>query len=163
MPLPSTASTLNTYGGKLVDYSPPSNGETDRADYQVNQAFCDTSEMTRTTVQARVSFTVTAGVATVTSHQALWGNNTLALIPTCVTASTGVYNWTLPATITDQLGVLHSINITDADRPNISGSTAYQSNVTITSSNTFTIRVWDATGATPTDPGSTAVISVRIF
>lgn len=153
MPLPSTPSTLDTYGGVKVDYSDAVDGSTDRSAVEVNQVFCDVAQGTRMTPKARLAFHPTDGI---TLHQAMWGN-TLPLKPTWVKGSTGVFNITLPASITDALGVVHAVSV-DAGFANVQGATCYQSNVTITSANTLTVRTWNAAGAVATDPVSTTVV-----
>lgn len=159
MPLPSEPSTLSTYGGEKADYSAPVDGSTDRSAAEINQAFADLAQVTRTALQSRVTFTISGGVATVTDHEALWGS-TLALIPTIVVGGAGVYTVTLPASVTDILEEVHSVNIATG-HANVAGSTCFQSNVTVATPNTFVVRVWDATGATPTHP--TAAVTAFIY
>lgn len=119
MPLPSTASSLSTYGGAKIDQYPIVDPEKDLAAAEHNQAMEDLAQASRMIQKGWVMWTGYPGsgstTMTLVDHEALHGTS---VAPVVVYSSDGysqaTYTVTLPATFTDGLGVEHSTNIRGA-------------------------------------------------
>lgn len=113
MALPDIAS-LDTYGGALSNYiSAPVDPTTDRDAGAANEAYSDTAGMTATAVRAWARFTLNgAGSPVLVSHNANWGGAP-AVAPSASHVSTGRLRVTWPATVTDSLGVVHTLSLRD--------------------------------------------------
>lgn len=120
MPLPSTASTLDTYGAEKQDYLAAAvDPDTDLPASCWNQAIADLSQVSRMIDKGEVWFDgyiqEDPAVVPVLYHNALWGSSD-SVEPTIVfdaadSNSNAVYHVTLPATVTDPLGESHSLNL----------------------------------------------------
>ena len=107
--MPDT-STVDDYGGILVDYSPVVDPTTDREALAMDQALEDCAQMTQTACRAWVRFTLaaTTGGLTLLASNASWGNSVL---PALANGGTGIFTVTWPATVTDSLGNTHTVNL----------------------------------------------------
>jgi hypothetical protein len=106
-------STLSTYGGPLVDAYPVVNPNTDQDASAGNQQAADTAGMTRTATRCWARFTTasTTGGMTVVNWDAVYGEVNTNAPPTPARTTTGVFTIVFPTTITDSLGVVHTINL----------------------------------------------------
>lgn len=116
MTLPDKDS-LETYGGAMEDYSEPVNPKTDESAAFRNKYAANVAMMTHTAVRGARSFLGTTGGATQIAdpasgfvHDAVWGDTpAVKLVGSYV--QTGVYEFTAPTAVSDQLDVSHSVNI----------------------------------------------------
>lgn len=157
MPLPDS-DAFSTYGGALSDYGTGVvDPTTDRAASAANAAYCSVAMMTRTALRGHFAFATngTSNPATPTSYEYVWKGSTTTA-PTAARSSQGVYTFTLPTTVLDELGATHSVNLVRA-WGQAQGSTAYHVQCSV-SVNVITVRLFDMAGAT-TD-GSTTTIDV---
>lgn len=148
MPLPSTPSSLDTTGGQHGDYHQQEDPTTDLLAAQFDQLSVDCSSMTRITRQAWVLFsglTYTSGTQSipVTLHRALWGFSN-AVKPVVDQTATGVYHVTWPTTITDELGVVHTLNILVPENPVVYGADGLRAKVLSWTANVLTINAYSA-------------------
>jgi hypothetical protein len=105
--------TLDTYGGALNDAQPVEDPTTDRAAVAANQAYASAAAMTGTAPLAWCRFTADATtplLAAQNGSNACWGN-TAPVRPVVTHLGTGHYRVTYPTTVTDALGVVHTVNI----------------------------------------------------
>jgi hypothetical protein len=107
--MPDT-STIDDYGGVLVDYSPVVDPTTDREALAMDQALEDCAQMTQTACRAWVRFTLasTTGGLIFLDSNAAWGNSVL---PVLARVGTGIFTVTWPATVIDSLGNAHMVNL----------------------------------------------------
>ncbi len=142
---------LSTYGGPLNNYAPIVDPTTDEDAASRNKYAMNVAMMTHMIPRAMRSFVGVAG-ATPTDplsglvHDALWGNGT-GLKPVVGWSATGVWTCTWPATVVDELGVTHSVNLRRADAQVECGATKYDATASVTAPNVLTIRGWTAAGA----------------
>lgn len=105
---------LSTYGGALANYSPVVDPTTDEDASARNKYAANVAMMTHTAPRALASFlghaTTPADPASGFVHDAMWGN-ALGVKPTVVKAGTGIYDMTWPASVNDELGVAHALNL----------------------------------------------------
>lgn len=92
-------------------------------------------------------------------HDAVWGDS-LAVKATIARTGTGVYTITWPTTVTDELGVVHTVNLVDG-WANINGSVLYFAQVTITAPNVATVYVFNSSAAANDAVGVTIAVFVR--
>ena len=111
MTLPDS-DALATYilADQVVNFSEPVDPNTDVDASGFNEAMASLAAMTRVSVRGFVVLTPGDGSATLTDHDAVWGNSYL-VAPTVEYTNTGRYTITFPATVTDALGEEHAVNI----------------------------------------------------
>jgi hypothetical protein len=121
MPLPATASTVETYGmptspeigfknfGGIAKTDP----QTDQDASEMNRELADLAQLTRTGVRAYAKFTTaaTTGAMTLNDSDAMWGNG-ISVTPVESRVGSGHFRLTFPATVTDPLGNVVAINMT---------------------------------------------------
>ena len=158
MTLPDIA-TLDTYGGAKANYAPVEDYSTDEDADDRNSYVADVAGMTHTAVRAWRRFT---GHATTPADPVsnifdnVWGSDT-ANKPAVTKGGTGVYVITHAATVTDELGVVHSVNLRGA-WASVEGSTLYFTTAEVTSPNVITVRVYDTTFALNDAVGVTLMV-----
>jgi hypothetical protein len=116
MTLPSKDS-LETYGGAMSNYSDPVDPTTDEDAAWRNKYAANVAMMTHTVTRGARSFLGTTGGATGIAdpssgfvHDAVWGDSAgVKIVASYV--QTGVYELTAPATVSDELGTTHTLNI----------------------------------------------------
>ncbi|KYF87779.1 hypothetical protein BE20_24860 [Sorangium cellulosum] len=145
-------------GGELVDYSPPEDPTTDLSAEASNEARADTAAMTRMIERAFVSFTTNGSTATVTDHDAVWGN-ALAYKPTISRTGAGNYLVTWPTTVTDARGVTRSLNLRFGVG-NV-GESLFSASVIRVSANSMRIRITRNNAAT--DPDASTVVTMVVW
>ena len=142
-----------TYGGSKANYAPVEDSTTDVDAAWWNLIAMNVAGMTQTACRAWVAFIGKASSPpddpASNIHGAVWGNG-LSVKPTMARTGTGVYTATWPTTITDELGVSHTVNLRRA-WGSISGTTPYEITFTMTSSNVVTIRTFTVGTSTPND------------
>ena len=105
--------TLATFGGQLNDYSPVVDPTTDRPAAGTNQAYSSIAMVTHTAPRAWCRFVTSAttpALATNNGHDAMWGSSS-GVKPTLLRNSIGNYSVTWPLTVTDEMGVSHTVNL----------------------------------------------------
>lgn len=123
------ARDLADYGGPKVDAKPLQNPESELASSEYNRLGEDGAQLTRCPTLAVVKFTATAAAAVFVyaaasvQHRSLWGNGDVQK-PTVTKTATGTYTIAYPATFTDALGVVETLNFMGAT------VSAYTSNAT---------------------------------
>lgn len=140
--------TLDTYGGALNDYElGVVDPTTDRGAAAANKAYASTAMMTRTAARCYAAFVTaaTTGAMVLSEHDALWGN-TSGVAPVLARASTGVFTVTWPTSVTDPLGVAHTLALRRGTLLEVAGATAYHVQVARTAANIVTVRVFDMAG-----------------
>ena len=143
MPLPGI-DTLDDLGGALSNLggAPVENPQTDLDADADNIARANVAAMTHTATRAWVrwtGFTYSAPAFVVPDdHDSLWGSST-GVRPTVQQTSAGVYVVTWPATVTDELGNVHTLNIR---KPNawVESQFLYQAGPSAHTANTVTVR-----------------------
>lgn len=143
-----TVDSLATYGGAKQDYEPVEDPTTDLSAEGWNLVASNVAGLTQTACRAWVTFLGHGTMPTDPSsyiHGAVWGD-TLGVKPTMARTGTGVFTATWPTTVTDDLGVVQTVNLRRA-WASFEGSTLYSVNATVTAANVVTIRVWNAAGS----------------
>jgi len=102
--------TIQTYGGAFIDAAPVENPQTDLGAGPFTQMSASVAMGTHTFIRGWVQILTSATTPTIIAHDALWGNG-VSVTPTLVRTAIGNYSLTIPATINDELGVVHSTNI----------------------------------------------------
>ena len=156
--MPDT-STIDTYGGVLVNYDSIVDPTTDRDATAMDQALEDCAQMTHTATRAWARFTLaaTSGAIVRASSDAAWGNT---VPPTAARGSTGTFVFTWPATVTDGLGNSHSVNLKWAEA-RIEGSTFGFANASVyTSPYQVLLYTGNAAGAANDLVGITVLLKV---
>lgn len=146
--LPDVDDFLSTYGGAKVNFAPVEDPTTDEDANVRNLYAMNVAMMTATVPRSIIRFTgaATTGGLVLVSHQSLWGNSA-PVAPTFSRTSAGLYVATLPTTVTDALGVAHTINIR-AVTMNVRGSgVAWDYYAQPASASTVNIYTFNATGA----------------
>jgi len=154
MTLPASSS-INSYGsGVLVDAVPLVDPTSEMGAAALNPLRNDLSAMTYTAIRCLFQFTaVSSGNPAITStatwtagNDSNWGN-AFATQPTMVRTGTGAITVTMPASVSDQLGNTNLVNIRAAKCSIMSGTTAGFAICAITSSSTFTIKLFNTSGS----------------
>lgn len=156
--------TLDTYGGPFVDEAPVRDATTDQSADQANLIAMNVAGMTGTCVRAWRAF---LGHATTPGdpadaddiHGAVWPIDTPDMKPAVTKGGTGIYNIQWPATVTDALGVQHTLKIRQCERPNVEGTTLYHANATVTGANTIQVRVYSTANTLNDAAGATIVVA----
>ncbi len=139
--------SLATYGGAMTNYAPVEDPTTDRDAAAANQAYASIAAVTNTAPRSIVVFKphTTTGAMSLTSHRAMWGSD-VSVAPVLARATTGTYTVTLPATITDELGVVHTIALFAAHCTSQNTTVASFINCVV-SSNVITVYTFNAGGS----------------
>lgn len=135
--------SLASYGGALNDYRPVTDPTTDRPAAAANQAYADCAAMTATADRAWCEFTAaaTTGAMVLVAHNALWGN-AAGVAPTLARTTTGTFTITWPATVTDALSNIHTLNIRASGGNSRSATVGYTINCVPTSGNVVTVYIF---------------------
>ena len=161
MSLPDSIS-FSGVGGNKLEYSAVVDTSTDRSAAEVNTAFACAAAISRTTIRAWVKFnTDDAEVVTVTAWDAVW-KEFITTPPTVTLENDGKYLVTFPATVLDEQGVSHSVNL-NAGWVNMCGDAVFGDalfgsgafNVSILTANT--VRIWYSVVSTPSTPASSDI------
>ena len=120
---------------------------TDQSAAGASAQMVDTAQMTRTAVRCWVRFVAGASptLAATNPHEAMWGNSN-AVTPVVGKTATGTWTVTWPATVTDQLGGSHTLNLRKATAK-VEGSTLKFVQCSVTSPNVVTVYGFDTTFA----------------
>jgi hypothetical protein len=149
--------TIQTYGGSLSNYGPVIDPTTDRDAAAANQAYATTAMASRMVPRVEVAIVGNATMPTLASWEAVWKQATLTP-PTLSRVGTGHYRATLPASVQDELGVAHTVNLTRA-WSNVEAP-GYTSNAVVSSPNVVDVYVYS--GASLSDAvGATVVVWAR--
>ena len=155
MTLPDVDS-LSVYGGALNDYFPVEDPSTDRAAAAANQGYASTAAATHTVGRAWVRFVTSAttpALTIVNSNDSVWGN-AIGVLPVLARVSAGVFTVTWPATIIDELGATHTINLRRAEIM-AEGATLIPVQCSATAANVVTVYVFTTAGAASDQAGTT--------
>jgi hypothetical protein len=147
MPLPDIDDYTATFGGSKTNAFPVEDSTTDEDAAVRNQYVADVAMMSATVPRGIVTFTAaaTTGAMVLVQHIANWGTGA-GVAPTLSRSATGVYVVSWPSTVTDALGVTHSLNIRYA-MINVRGTgTAYDYYCNPTSANAVTVYAFNASG-----------------
>lgn len=149
MSLPDIDS-LATYGGALSNYFPIEDPTTDLDAGADNQNRCSTAAMTNTAVRAWARFVTSATTPTLAVSNAVggvWptipGNQ-----PVVSRSAQGIFLLTYPTTITDELGVVHTLNLRGA-RAGGEGTSYIPCQADVTAANVVRITVFALASGTP--------------
>ena len=163
--LPPDSLSYSDLGGTKLEYSAPVDTSTDRSAEEVNAAFAAVAAMTRTAPKAWLKFAVSgAGALTLVDWDAVWKASTVTP-PVLTLVTTGKILITLPATVLDEQGESHSLNL-KAAFASIEASTDTFSGVIyclepkILTANT--VRLWVASSTVAFTPVNTS-ISMLLF
>lgn len=155
--------SLSSYGGVKINDAPVEDSSTDEDANHRNLYAANVAGLTQTACRAIYRFKGKASSppddATANVHFNVWGNG-VSVKATTARTTTGVFTLTYPSTVTDELGVTHSVNLVDG-WGNANGSTAYHVQVEITSPNVATVRVFDMAGVASDAVGVTIAVFLR--
>jgi hypothetical protein len=145
MPLPDI-DDIDTFGGQHVDAHQQEDPTTDLTAAQFDKLSCDVAMSTHTAIRAWVRFigiTYTSGTMVIvpTDHNAVWGSGT-SVRPVVDQTAAGVYHATWAATQTDQLGVVHTLNIRAPLPMTVFGADTLRAKVVSTTANVLTINAF---------------------
>lgn len=158
MPLPD-ADSLDTYGGEMSNYLvDPVDPTTDLDASYFNAMACTVAMGSRMLPRCEVVFTGHATTPVFTSFEAAWKGAT-PTSPTIARTGTGVYTATFPATVNDELGDAHSVNLHRA-WGQAEGSTGYHVQCSA-AANVVTIRVFNSSFSANDAAGVTLVVWAR--
>ena len=109
MPLPDVDS-IDDYGGVLQNERPVDDPTTQRSAEQVNAAFDSAAGATHTVARAwaRVVLGGAPTLAVTNPNDSVWG---VSPAPTPANTGTGTYTLTFPATVSDEIGNTHTLNL----------------------------------------------------
>jgi hypothetical protein len=157
--LPNLPETLDfdEVGGAKVNYSDPARADTDMDAVAGNLTRLATASMTRTADRAFVKFIWTGSAVTLLASDAVLGNDD-TVTPVVTRTGTGVYLVTFPSTVTDELDVVHSVNLR-IGLPSLENSTL-QVSLEINSPTTATFRLTNPETAAATDLVNHAIVGV---
>lgn len=165
MSLPNKAS-LNDYGGILSDAVPVEDSTIEISADSLNACRNDVAAMTNTVpilifqyAGASTNPVITSSSTWTAGVDSVWGNAP-ANNPTFVRNSAGVYTVTLPTSVNDSLGNSILVNIRAVSGTIISNPTPGHILCQVTSSTTFTIKQFTASGSANDLVGSLIFIQV---
>ena len=102
---------LASLGGELANYDPVTDPNVELDATYDNKTRANVAGATQTQPRAIVQFAcATANPMAITSHWAVWGNDP-SVAPTVSRSSAGRYQVTWPATVDDELGDTHTVNL----------------------------------------------------
>jgi hypothetical protein len=141
--------SLSSYGGQLSDFAPVEDPTTDESATYRNLYAANVAGMTQTACRA---WATCVGIAAPNPpvdpssnvHAAVWGND-VSVKPTVTHLSTGIYVFTWPTTVTDELAVEHTVNLRRA-WVCMETTVAYITAATVFAANVVHVRVFDAAG-----------------
>lgn len=149
MPVLPESSSFNDFGGSKVDYSPVVDTSTDRSAQQLNDALCDVAQMSRTAIRGWVRITLSPmnnpTLVSSNSWNTVWRGGT-STSPTFIRSGTGVNTITFPASVNDEQGNAHTINIQSAQIELEGGNFGFCS-TSVTSANVITIYTANTSGS----------------
>lgn len=154
--------TIGTYGGALVDEVAVADATLDESAVSINLVKMNVAGATHTQDRAWMRF---VGNATTPAdpgsnvHDAVWGN-AVGVKPTTAKGGTGIYDVTWPATIVDELGVTHSVNLRTA-HVGVEGATLYLWTATVTAPNVVRVRIFNTSFAANDAVGVTFLLAVK--
>jgi hypothetical protein len=154
--------TIATYGGALVDEAPVRDATTDESAASINLVKMNVAGATHTQDRAWVRFVghaTTPADPTSNVHDAVWGDS-VSVKPSPAKGGTGIYDITWPATVTDELGATHSVNLRTA-RCSIEGSALYFATATVTAPNVVRVRIFNTSFAANDAAGVTFLLTVK--
>ncbi|MFA5186344.1 MAG: hypothetical protein WC551_07715 [Patescibacteria group bacterium] len=127
MTLPAIDSAAAWGADTWTDFEPIVDPTTELPASVAKTIAADTAAMTHTAVRAWVRFlcaTYTSGTVacTVVDHDSVWGS---ATAPTVDEVAAGQYTITWPASVTDELGAIHTLAIRAPLQPALSGSATF--------------------------------------
>ena len=158
MPLPDSSS-IDDFGGILSDYLigvvDPS---TDMSAAAGNSMSATVAMGSRMVPRCEVSFTGAAVAPVTVAFEAVWKSKT-PTIPTAARTGTGVFTFTFPASVSDELLAPHVLNLTSA-WGFASGGTAYHAQASA-SANVLTVYVFTLAGAASDAVGATIRVQAR--
>lgn len=135
---------INELGGVLTNAWPVEDPTTDMDAGADNKSRSNVAMMSNTALRGWVRFTAAASAGALIAHNAVWGNG-VAVIPTLGRTGVGVATITFPTTVTDPLGVSHTVNIRAAWANSRGAGTFFQAECLPSSANVVTVYI--ATGA----------------
>jgi hypothetical protein len=109
MPLPDI-DDLDSVGGEINDYRTVPDPTVERTATSDNKIAADAVMATRTATRVWVKFTGHATTPTVSAWDAVWKGSTVTA-PTVTRDAAGLYAVTFPATVLDELGDEHTLNL----------------------------------------------------
>lgn len=148
--------SIATYGGVFVDEAAVVDATTDQSATQANLIGMNVAGMTETACRAwRSALGVTSGTPGDPSnaHGAVWGHDN-SVKPTVSRTSTGIYVYTWPTSITDALGVTHTVNIRRIVNAIVESTTLFHTRPVITSANVITVNVYNSSSGLNDPVGS---------
>jgi hypothetical protein len=155
-------STIDSYGGALVNKSPIGDPTTDQDAPAFNQMKVDCASMTNTACRAWVRFVTSATTPTlaVTNNgQAVWGNAPgVRAVPSRVTG--GQFRLTFPASTTDALGATTTTNLVWARADSEGTATLTSARAAVSGANTVDIFTFNAAGTNGDIAGTTVLVLV---
>lgn len=144
MTLPDT-DDLSALGGVMIDYHRVEDPTCDMGAEFDNKVRTNVAAMTQTIDRVYMQFTSAASnPITVVRHHANWGN-VPAVAPTVSRVSAGRYTVTWPATVTDELGVTHTVNLVGG-RGNAQAGVFYQVQFLANGANSADVYILNAAG-----------------
>lgn len=160
MTLPRIAS-LSSYGGAKTNLSPVEDYSTDEDASDRNNYVADVAGMTHTACRAWRSFVTGASAASEppsNAHDSNWGNAPGVLssaVRSAVTAGQYVVTW--PATVTDELGNVSTLNIRRA-WASIEGGIPGLVTVQVSGANSVTVNLFNPSGTANDLAGSIVTV-----
>ena len=143
MPLPDTDSAQSWGADAWVNAYPVADPTTDQDAAILKEIACDTAGATHTQARAMalascVTYTSGSQTIAVADHDATWGT---AVAPTCLQTAAGVYTFSWPATVTDELDAVHTLNCR-MPKVSVLGSTNGVARVASWTANTVTVHAY---------------------
>lgn len=158
MTLPD-ADAISTFGAPYSNYGvDPVDPTTDLSAALFNKMAADVAMMSRMVRRCEVAFVGAASAPTVSSFEALWKAATVTS-PTTARTGSGVFTFTFPASVLDELGETHVLNLTSA-KAWAEGATAYHCQASATGA-VITVNVFDMAGAANDAVGATIRVVAR--
>lgn len=152
MPLPSSASTLSdSFGGPYTNQHDTDDPTTEMDCDYGNQELADVASMSNVPLQAWVRFAghTWSGSGTdsipVVDHGALWGSGD-TVKPTIGQTDANTFVITWPATVTDALGSIHTLNVRYPNEPTTVDTVLSRAKATAWTANTVTVKTFNAAG-----------------
>ena len=152
--------TIGTFGGPWNDYQPVLDSSTDVPAAGGNQWAADTAAMTRTATRGWARFTPAGtGSPTLQTNWEQWPSGDNAA-PTAARTGVGLYTLTYPATVLDELGANHTLNLLAGDGQCESLSVLWTAQVAV-SGNVASIAIFNSS-QTLADPNG-PVFLVKVY
>lgn len=150
--------TLDTLGGEKANEAPIEDITREEDAEDRNRFVTDVAMLTRTAARCVADVMLEAATVDMVliEHESMWGAES-AVAPTMTRASTGVFRVTWPASVQDELGESHDVNLQRA-QVSVRGTAPLLHTEEVTAPNQITVRIFDLAGA-PDDAAGT-VISV---